>query len=122
MQRARRKNNPKHLNGFDFIVINSEIIYVSAVCDRKFALVRTNYLEDYSEGLNYGEMLSGYTGCRKFVPFAGFPNRRACRVQRIEIITNMTTAMLLERLDQAILAVSENPERTQQTAAIGTLF
>jgi len=34
----------------------------------------------------------------------------------------MTTAMLLERLVQAILAVSDNPEKTQQTAAIGTLF
>ena len=30
--------------------------------------------------------------------------------------------MLLERLDQAILAVIDNPEKTQQTAAIGTLF
>ena len=29
---------------------------------------------------------------------------------------------LLERLDQAILAVSDSPEMTQQTAAIGTLF
>jgi hypothetical protein len=29
---------------------------------------------------------------------------------------------LLERLDQAILAVSDNPEKTQQTAAIGTLL
>jgi len=42
----------------------------------------------------------------------------------------MTTAMLLflneekllERLDQAILDVIDNPEKTQQTAAIGTLF
>ena len=62
-----------------------------------------------------------YTGCHKYVPFARFPYRRTYRVQRIEIITNMTTA-ILERLDQAILAVSDNPERTQQTAAIGTLF
>jgi hypothetical protein len=30
--------------------------------------------------------------------------------------------MLLERLDQAILDVIDNPEKTQQTAAIGTLF
>jgi hypothetical protein len=30
--------------------------------------------------------------------------------------------ILLERLDQAILAVIDNPEKTQQTAAIGTLF
>jgi len=29
---------------------------------------------------------------------------------------------ILERLDQAILAVIDNPEKTQQTAAIGTLF
>ena len=62
-----------------------------------------------------------YTGCHKYVPFARFLNRRTFRVQRIEIITSMTTA-ILERLDQAILAVSDNPEMTQQTAAIGTLF
>jgi len=62
-----------------------------------------------------------YTGCHKYVPFARFPNRRSGTVQRIEIITNMTTA-ILERLDQAILAVIDNPEKTQQTAAIGTLF
>jgi len=29
---------------------------------------------------------------------------------------------LLERLDQTILADSNNPERTQQNAAIGTVF
>ncbi len=29
---------------------------------------------------------------------------------------------LLERLDQAILGVIDNPEKTQQTTAIGTLF
>ena len=29
---------------------------------------------------------------------------------------------LLERLDQAILEVINNPETTQKTAAIGTLF
>jgi hypothetical protein len=41
----------------------------------------------------------------------------------------MTTAMLffllkkiLERLDQAVLDVSDNPEKTQQTTASGTLF
>ena len=34
----------------------------------------------------------------------------------------MTTAMLLERLDQAILAVIDSPKLTQQTTAIGTLF
>jgi len=33
----------------------------------------------------------------------------------------MTTA-ILERLDQAIRAVIDDPEKTQQTAAIGTLF
>jgi hypothetical protein len=63
-----------------------------------------------------------YTGCHKYVPFARFPNRRTSIVHRIEIISNMTTAMLIERLDQAILAVNDNPEKTQQTAAIGTLF
>jgi hypothetical protein len=35
---------------------------------------------------------------------------------------NMTTAILLERLDRAILDVIDNPEKTQQTAAIGTFF
>jgi hypothetical protein len=65
--------------------------------------------------------ISVYTGCHKYVPLARFPNRRKYSVQRIEIITNMTTA-ILERLDQAILAVIDNPEKTQQTAAIGTLF
>ena len=29
---------------------------------------------------------------------------------------------LLERLDQAILDVIDNPEKTQQTTAIGTVF
>jgi hypothetical protein len=29
---------------------------------------------------------------------------------------------LLERLDQAILEVIDNPQKTQQTTAIGTLF
>jgi hypothetical protein len=66
-------------------------------------------------------LLSDYTGCHKYVLFAGFPDRRTCRVQRVENITNMPTA-ILERLDQAILAVIDNPEKTQQTAAIGTLF
>ena len=33
----------------------------------------------------------------------------------------MTTA-ILERLDQAILAVIDNPEKTQQTAAIGVIL
>jgi hypothetical protein len=33
----------------------------------------------------------------------------------------MTTA-ILERLDQAILDVIDNPEKTQQTTAIGLLF
>jgi len=60
-----------------------------------------------------------YTGCHKYVPFARFPIRGTSRVQRVEIITNMTTA-ILERLDQALLAVMDNPEKTQQTAAIGT--
>jgi hypothetical protein len=43
-------------------------------------------------------------------------------VQQPEIIINMTTAILLERLDQAILEVIDNPEKTQQTTAIETLF
>ncbi len=30
--------------------------------------------------------------------------------------------MLLERLVQAILDIIDNPDKTQQTAAIGTLF
>jgi len=30
--------------------------------------------------------------------------------------------LLLERLDQAILEVSDKPEKTQQTTASGTLF
>ncbi len=34
----------------------------------------------------------------------------------------MTTAILLERLDQAILDVIDKPEMTQQTTASGTLF
>ena len=34
----------------------------------------------------------------------------------------MTTAILLERLDQAILDVIDNPEKTQQTAAIVMFF
>ncbi len=33
-----------------------------------------------------------------------------------------TEEKLLERLDQAILDVIDNPEKTQQTTAIGTLF
>jgi hypothetical protein len=37
---------------------------------------------------------TSYTGCHKYVPFARFPNKRKCRGQRIEILTNMTTAML----------------------------
>ena len=34
----------------------------------------------------------------------------------------MTTAILLERLDQAILEVIDKAEKTQKTTAIGTLF
>ena len=33
-----------------------------------------------------------------------------------------TEEKLLERLDQAILEVSDKPEKTQQTTASGTLF
>jgi hypothetical protein len=32
------------------------------------------------------------------------------------------TKALLERLDQAILDVSDNPEKTQQTTESGTVF
>ena len=43
-------------------------------------------------------------------------------MQKSELIINMTTAILLERLDQAILEVIDNPAKTQQTTAIGSLF
>jgi hypothetical protein len=67
-------------------------------------------------------VFSIYTGCHKYVPFARFADWRQSSVQQNEIITNMTTAMLLERLDQAILEVIDSPKLTQQTTAIGTLF
>ena len=35
---------------------------------------------------------------------------------------NMTTAILLERLDQAILDVIDNPKKAHKTARIGTLI
>jgi hypothetical protein len=58
----------------------------------------------------------GYSGCHEYVPFARFPNRReynhVCKNEE----------KLLERLNQAILEVIDNPEKTQQTTAIGTLF
>jgi hypothetical protein len=55
----------------------------------------------------------GYTGCHKYVPFARFANKRnVCKNEE----------KLLERLDQTILDVIDNPEKTQQTTAIGTLF
>jgi hypothetical protein len=54
-----------------------------------------------------------YIGCHKYVPFARFPNKRnVCKNEE----------KLLERLDQAILEVIDNPQKTQQTTAIGTLF
>jgi hypothetical protein len=54
-----------------------------------------------------------YTGCHKYVPFARFANKRnVCKNEE----------KLLERLDQTILDVIDNPEKTQQTTAIGTLF
>jgi transposase len=43
---------------------------------------------------------------------AGWFNNHVCK----------TEEKLLERLDQAILEVSDKPEKTQQTTAIGTLF
>ncbi len=55
---------------------------------------------------------SGYTGCHKYVPFARFPSNHVCKNEE----------KLLERLDQAILGVIDNPQKTQQTTAIGTLF
>jgi hypothetical protein len=39
-------------------------------------------------------LVLGYTGCHKYVPFARFAIRATSRVQRVEIIPNMTTAML----------------------------
>jgi len=39
-----------------------------------------------------------------------------------EIIINMTTAILLERLHPPILDVINNPKKTQKTACIGTLL
>ena len=60
-----------------------------------------------------GVQAYGYTGCHKYVPFARFSNKRnVCKNEE----------KLLERLDQAILDVIDNPEKTQQTTAIGTLF
>ena len=38
------------------------------------------------------------------------------------ISSNFNHLALLERLDQAILDVIDNPEKTQQTTSIGTLF
>jgi hypothetical protein len=56
---------------------------------------------------------SVYSGCHKYVPFAGFANTgNVCKNEE----------KLLERLDPAILDLIDNPEKTQQTTAIGTLF
>jgi hypothetical protein len=57
--------------------------------------------------------IEDYTGCHKYVPFAGFSNKRHGGVYGLK---------LSERLDQPILDVIDNPEKTQQTTAIGTLF
>jgi len=43
---------------------------------------------------------------------AGWFNNHVCKNEE----------KLLERLDQAILDVIDNPEKTQKTTAIGTLF
>jgi hypothetical protein len=57
--------------------------------------------------------ITHYSGCHKYVPFAGFANKRnVCKNEE----------KLLERLDQALLEVIDNPQKTQQTTAIGTLF
>ena len=53
---------------------------------------------------------SNYTGCHKYVPFARSPNRRKCSVLRIEIITNMTTA-ILESLYQTYWRLSTTRRR-----------
>jgi hypothetical protein len=92
-----------------------------------------------------------YTGCHKYVAFAGFAKERHYGVWRFEIIIKddnrypdafgrcrQTACLqcsagnqsclekneekLLERLDQAKLDGIDNPDKTQQTAAIGTLF
>ncbi|MEE9119262.1 MAG: hypothetical protein V3U02_11820 [Calditrichia bacterium] len=48
-----------------------------------------------SPGTNPGASArSRYSGCHKYVPFAGFSNRRKYNVERPEIIINMTTAIL----------------------------
>jgi len=47
-------------------------------------------------------------------------NETATRCTAIQVCKN--EEKLLERLDQAILVVIDNPEKTQQTTAIGTLF
>ncbi len=68
-----------------------------------FAILNRKYQYDF--------ML--YTGCHKYVPFARFPNKRnVCKNEE----------KLLERLHQAILEVIDNPQKTQQTTAIGALF
>jgi len=58
---------------------------------------------------------TAFTHCRKRIWLtikARWFNNHVCKNEK----------KLLERLDQAILAVSDSPEMTQQTAAIGTLF
>ncbi len=63
------------------------------------------YLPPYSPDLNPIERIRLTIKARWF-------NNHVCKNEE----------KLLERLDQAILDVIDNPEKTQQTTAIGTLF
>ncbi len=63
------------------------------------------YLPPYSPDLNPIERI------RLTIKARGF-NNHVCKNEE----------KLLERLDQAILDVIDNPEKTQQTTASGTLF
>ena len=42
-----------------------------------------------------GRKSTDYSGCHKYVPFAGFSNRTKHSVQPYEIITNIKTAIFL---------------------------
>jgi transposase len=63
------------------------------------------YLPPYSPDLNPIERIGLTMKARGF-------NNQVCKNEE----------KLLERLDQAILEVIDNPEKTQQTTAIETLF
>jgi transposase len=93
----------------------SAIQMLLAGADRQlvcYALLVTNcalrkwmYLPPYSPDLNPIERIWLTIKARWF-------NNYVCKSEE----------KLLERLDQAILEVIDNPEKTQQTTAIGTLF